>query len=331
MPTDSSHPLVSVIIVCHNDWPHLDLAVHSALGQSRQPVEVIVVDNASTDGTPGYLQEKFGDRIRYVRQENKGAAGGRNTGFQLARGKYIQLLDGDDFLAPNKLEVQVEYLEKHPEVDIAYGDFRTFRSTPDVPAESLYDCDSEDWPDIKLLLMGRCPGPPIMFLFRRSVIERVGPQAEDMYYEDYEWWVRCAFAGCQFRRTPNAFAFYRRRAGQKSEKMTHAALAELEVLRRARDYIHEEPYRSHLCEKLAKLEYAFANYHLWKGDRKEARAFFDRAMQSAPAHLRFAQASLVRSLTKVPFGSSAYRWVRTMRRLPPPFQAPFRSIKPAVA
>ena len=237
-------PLVSVVIVCHNDWPHLELAIESALCQSHQPVEVIVIDNASTDETETEIRTRYLDRVRYVRQGNRGAAGGRNAGFALAQGKYIQILDGDDVLAPNKIAVQAAYLEQHPEIDIAYGDFRTFRSTPDVPADSLFDIDTDDYPDMRKLLLGRCPGPPIIFFFRRSVIDRVGLQSENMYYEDYEYWIRCAFAGCQFARTPGAWAFYRRRYGQKSEKLIRAALAELDVLRLARRTCTKSPTRS---------------------------------------------------------------------------------------
>lgn len=318
-------PLVSIIIVCHNDWPHLELAIESALCQSHQAVEVIVVDNGSTDATEREVTSRYSGRVQYVRQANLGAAGGRNTGFTHAKGEFIQLLDGDDFLAPNKVAIQVAHLRRNPEIDIVYGDFRTFRSTPDVPAKSLYDCDSAEWPDMKLLLMGRCPGPPIMFLFRRSVIDRTGKQAEDLYYEDYEWWVRAAFAGCRFARTPGAWAFYRRRNGQKSEKMTHAALAELEVLRRARTYVAEEPYRTRLAEKLAKLEYAFGHYYLWTGDRTKARRFLAAAARSAPESQAIAKSGIVDSLARLPLGGWMYAVLRRLKRLPPPFSAPMES------
>ena len=135
-------PLVSVVIVCHNDWPHLELAIESALCQSHQPIEVIVVDNDSSDDTEREIRSRFMDRVRYIRQANVGAAGGRNAGFAVAQGKYIQILDGDDVLAPNKIAIHVEHLERQPDIDIVYGDFRTFRSTPDVPADSLFDIDT---------------------------------------------------------------------------------------------------------------------------------------------------------------------------------------------
>lgn len=323
-------PLVSVIIVCHNDWPHLELAIESALCQSHQPVEVIVVDNGSTDATSIEVQSRYIDRLKYIRQANLGAAGGRNTGFAHATGEFIQLLDGDDFLAPNKLAIQVDAIRQRPEIDIVYGDFRTFRSTPDVPAPSLYDCDTEQWSDMKQLLMGRCPGPPILFLFRRGVIDRIGKQAEDLYYEDYEWWVRAAFAGCRFAKSPGAWAFYRRRNGQKSEHITRAALAELDVLRRARTYVQEEPYRSQLAEKLAKIEYAFGHYYLWRGERGRARQFFAQARSSAPSSVRLPQSKAVDWLTRLPMGGQAYALLRRLKRLPPPFAARFGTTPSAV-
>jgi len=324
-------PLVSVVIVCHNDWPHLELAIESALCQSHQPIEVIVVDNDSSDDTEREIRSRFMDRVRYIKQANVGAAGGRNAGFAAAQGQYIQLLDGDDVLAPNKIAIHVEHLERHPEIDIAYGEFRTFRSTPDVPADSLFDIDTGDYPDMKQLLLGRCPGPPIIFMFRKSVVDRVGLQAEDVFYEDYEYWIRCAFAGCQFARTPGAWAFYRRRFGQKSEKMIRAALAELDVLRRARTYVHEEPYRKQLAEKVSRLEYAFAHYYLWSGDLANAQKFLRAALESAPPHLRFAQSKVVGWLSRISFGPTLYGVFRRMRRLPPPFSTTFGATKPSAA
>ena len=326
-----NQPLVSVVIVCHNDWPHLELAIESALCQSHQSVEVIVIDNASSDQTEAEIRSRYMDRVRYVRQGNRGAAGGRNAGFALAQGKYIQILDGDDVLAPNKIAIHVAYLESHPEIDIAYGDFRTFRSTPDVPADSLFDIDTGDYPDMKKLLLGRCPGPPIIFFFRRTVIDRVGWQAEDVYYEDYEYWIRCAFAECRFARTPGAWAFYRRRYGQKSEKMIRAALAELDVLRRARTYVNEEPYKKQLAEKVSRLEYAFAHYYLWSGDLASARQFLSAALASAPPHLQFAQSKTVGWLMQFTIGSKVYGFMRWMRRLPPPFATTFGGTKAAAA
>ena len=123
--------LASIIIVTHNNWPDLELAIQSALHQSYRPVEVMVVDNASTDATPDMVSRRFGDSVRYLWQsENVLDGGGYNAGFRAARGEFIQFLDADDFLAPDKIEKQVEAFRADPDVDIVRGQFRQFqRST----------------------------------------------------------------------------------------------------------------------------------------------------------------------------------------------------------
>src|SRR6266496_4957976 len=129
-PHDS---LVSVVIVAHDNWPDLELALESALNQSYPAVEVILVDNGSTDATQTEIAARYQSRLRYMRQSNLHDAAGYNRGVAKALGEFIQLLDGDDFIAPNKIEKQVEALLQNPEADIAYGDVRQFQSLAGRP------------------------------------------------------------------------------------------------------------------------------------------------------------------------------------------------------
>src|ERR1017187_4001465 len=123
-------PLVSIVICAYQNWPDLEMTIESALQQSYQPIEVIVVDNSSTDPTPREVPERFGGRVRYISQPNKQCAGACNTGFDLARGEFIQFVDGDDVLAPNKIAKQMEFFQANPELDIVYGDVRRFQTLP---------------------------------------------------------------------------------------------------------------------------------------------------------------------------------------------------------
>src|SRR5258706_6658209 len=96
--------LVSVVICTYNNWPDVEMTIESALHQSYQPIEVIVVDNSSTDATHEEVPRRFGHRVRYIRQPNKGwYASQNNLGFAVACGELIQFVDGDDVLAPNKI------------------------------------------------------------------------------------------------------------------------------------------------------------------------------------------------------------------------------------
>ena len=102
-------PLVSIIIPTYNDAKYILQAVNSALAQTYKNIEIIVVDDGSTDNTKELLKNL---KINYIFQENKGLSGARNTGMKLARGKYIALLDADDFYHLERLERQVNFLEK---------------------------------------------------------------------------------------------------------------------------------------------------------------------------------------------------------------------------
>ncbi|MFM6175717.1 MAG: glycosyltransferase family 2 protein [Sphaerospermopsis kisseleviana] len=119
--------LVSTIIPVYNRAEMVRHAVASVLAQSHRPIEILLVDDGSTDQTPEVLAELQADHpeeIRMIRQANGGAGLARETGRQAACGAYIQYLDSDDLLLPNKFADQIAALEAHPECAIAYGTSR---------------------------------------------------------------------------------------------------------------------------------------------------------------------------------------------------------------
>ncbi|HVJ80344.1 MAG TPA: glycosyltransferase [Planctomycetia bacterium] len=313
-------PLVTVVVVCHNNWPDLDLALESALNQTHQPIEVIVVDNGSTDATQTQVQARFAHRVRYIRQPNLDLAGGRNTGLRLAQGEYVQLLDGDDLLAPTKIARQVEFLEANPEIDLAIGRFRCFRSTPDVPAAKLFDYDARPIADARALFLDRCPAPPITFLFRKRVVDRIGLQDERLTFsEDYDWWLRAAFAGFQFAVTPESWSFYRRRMGQKTEFRINSALGDYACFTRALRFVRDEPYRGMLLEKLARMLHSLGHYYLYRGDLNRARKLLRRSARMWPASAAEPPKRWAEWLTCMPGGGTMYKAARRFKGLKPPF------------
>src|SRR3984957_6990921 len=110
-------PLVSVIIPTHDSARFIAEAVRGALAQTYGRLEVIVIDDGSSDETGGILRG-FADRIRYRRQENRGPAGDRNAGIKVAGGKYIGFLDADDLWMPDKVELQVRFMEARSDVGL---------------------------------------------------------------------------------------------------------------------------------------------------------------------------------------------------------------------
>jgi glycosyltransferase involved in cell wall biosynthesis len=107
--------LVSVVIPAYNTERYLRRAIDSVLAQRYRPLECIVVDDGSTDGT-GDIARSFGNQVRYIRQRNAGASAARNAGILASRGAYVAFLDSDDYWLDTKLENQMRVLSAHPEL-----------------------------------------------------------------------------------------------------------------------------------------------------------------------------------------------------------------------
>jgi len=121
----SRNPAVSVIIPVFNASSFISESIQSVLGQTFRDLEVIVVDDGSTDNTPDEIRA-FGSSVRYLRTKNGGPAHARNLGIAAAQGRLIAFQDADDRWLPKKLERQLEYLEKHPEDAVVFSDIATF-------------------------------------------------------------------------------------------------------------------------------------------------------------------------------------------------------------
>lgn len=117
--------LVSCIIPVFNGEKYLQEAIESVLRQTYAPIEIIVVDDGSADGT-GAVADRYSDRIRYLRQNNMGPAAARNSGIRSAGGQYIAFLDADDLWHPEKIRLQVQQIEREPGIDGCFTLVRDF-------------------------------------------------------------------------------------------------------------------------------------------------------------------------------------------------------------
>ena len=122
-----SNPTVSVIMPVYNGENYLRFAIESVLNQTFRDYELIVVDDGSIDGTPAIARE-YGQRLRYIRQENTGASGAFNHGLRLARGRYISWLSHDDVFRPAKLEKQIDAVCRTAEPCVCYTDVQMIDS-----------------------------------------------------------------------------------------------------------------------------------------------------------------------------------------------------------
>ncbi len=199
---------VSIVIPCFNARHWIRATLESVFDQRSLDLQVIVVDDGSTDGS-GDLVSQWFPNVELVRMDNGGPSRARNMGTRLARGQFIQYLDVDDLLAPDKLEGQVQALTASG-ADIAYGDWREFQSGPDTPCVPgrLVARRIEGHPEIALCTNFWCP--PAAYLFRRSIVDDVGGWDEQQaVVEDVRFVLQCALRGAAFVYCPGVAALYR--------------------------------------------------------------------------------------------------------------------------
>ncbi|MBS3936801.1 MAG: glycosyltransferase [Sulfuritalea sp.] len=192
-------PLVSVIIPAYNVAPYIGEAIASVLDQNYAHIEVIVVDDGSTDGTLAVVGA-YGGQVQVLQQANAGAAAARNRGLVAARGEFIAFLDADDIWLPGKLTAQVGYLLAHPEIGMVTSNFLLWKPGPDgnfgppptpstTPDDDPIVKEHSGW--IYGELLCDCVVCTITVMLRKSVIETVGLFNEQLRTgEDYEYWLR---------------------------------------------------------------------------------------------------------------------------------------------
>jgi len=181
-------PKVSVIIPTYNRLPMVRDAVDSVLAQDFEDLELIVVDDGSTDGTAEEMK-KYGGRVKLLRHaENKGVSAARNRGILQARGKYIGFLDSDDLWVKGKLKVQVAFLDDNPQYPLCYTDEIWIRKGKRVNPMGKHSKYS-GWIFEKCLPL--CIISPSSAMMRKTLFSRVGLFDEALpVCEDYDFWLR---------------------------------------------------------------------------------------------------------------------------------------------
>lgn len=265
-------PLVSIIIPAFNMCYYIGDAVDSALVQTGTQTEVIVIDDGSTDGTGDFLRKKYGDRIRYVYQENQGRGAARNHGLRIARGEYVQFLDADDLLYPHKLAQHVAFLETHPEYAAVYGHsliaWEDDLEHPwDLPQQIHYASGNILKPEIHhpFLL-------PIMILIRREWVERVYGFDEALRSnEDWDLWLRIAQAGGLFAHLPGAPVALQRARRCPTAKASVHLYSGVCVLTKLRQAVTDHSQRKFLeiDREIGKWRFGYGKALADEGQRRE--------------------------------------------------------------
>lgn len=174
-------PLISVIIPVYNGERYVAEAIQSVLDQDYQPIEIIVLNDGSTDGTSAVV-DQFGGQVRQCYQANHGLGDARNKGVEASHGNYVAFLDADDLWTPQKLSLQMEAMTANRDVDICFGDVAQFVS-PELQEEKTRDLHANKKPQ-----RGHHPGT--MLLHRRT-FDQVGPFRNDRQFGEFiDWYAR---------------------------------------------------------------------------------------------------------------------------------------------
>lgn len=206
-------PLVSIVIPCYNTGTYLATAVRSALRQSHANVEVVLIDDGSTDNTAEVARSFDDPRVRYFHQENQGLSAARNSGIRESRGAYLCFLDADDWLTPEKSEIQVTHLEKHPEIGLVAGEYLR---CDERGVELSRGCSKPGPVDPRELLVASL-WPVNAALVRREWVERAGPFDISLRAgEDWDFFCRLAILGCRMEVLPGLVCAYRTLPGSMS-------------------------------------------------------------------------------------------------------------------
>lgn len=295
--------LVSVVVPVYNGARYLREAIDSALGQTYSPIEVVVVDDGSTDKSPRLLSE-YADRIILLRQPNRGVAVARNTGIARCTGEFIAFLDQDDLWQPTKIEKQIQAFQSNSDIGLIHTQTAFFDEkiaafvSPQLisqPSRMVGACFD------RLLL-----GNPIVnssVVIRLSVLHQVGGcdlRIRGNTCQDYDLWLRAA-QYCEFGFVDEPLTVFRVHQAQGQTKWDAMLHEELRVLLR-RFPIQHWRKTLHGRARIGNLYDELATVHFNAGDARRARHYFSKAMALNPSRrqaLRLAVSCLPHHVAKL--------------------------------
>ncbi|MCB9107500.1 MAG: glycosyltransferase [Anaerolineales bacterium] len=219
--------VISIIIPAYNQAQYLAEAIQSALDQTYQDVEIIVIDDGSTDDTKAVTYSFSDPRVRYIYQENQGLSAARNTGMRHATGSLITFLDSDDLFLPDKLACLTAEMNNNSELGMVAGQAILI----DEQSHRLNRMMDAPLPEeLSALLLGN-PIHVGSVLVKREWLEQVEPFDESLRAcEDWDMWLKLARAGCQMHSIIQPVSLYRVHAEQMTRGAERMRTAMLMVL-----------------------------------------------------------------------------------------------------
>jgi len=218
---------VSYIMPVYNGEQYIAEAIDSLLAQTLPPIQIIIIDDGSTDGT-AEIVARYGDRITSIHQTNAGQSAARNHGVRLAKTPFVAFLDADDLAHPQKLQCQLQRFNERPNLQLCDGYIRNFWSPELTPNQRSND----------LQYLKPYPGSIITWLARRELFDTVGEFKQEMSFgEDTDWYLRVKDSGATVETLPDVLASRRLHLNnitRRNPEKRNDALVELIKARRDR-------------------------------------------------------------------------------------------------
>ena len=282
-------PKVSVIIPAYNVAPYIGETLDSVFSQTLADYEVIVINDGSPD-TEALERElaRFGDRVRYLKQENRGASAARNAGLRAARGEFVAFLDADDLWLPNYLDAQIEFMIDR-DCDLVCADAEVFSDDSDehqTYMESLMPA-APAMGDITFIGLLSAEQSLITsgVLVRRERVLEAGLFDEALRNsQDFDLWLRLAQSGTRMAYQRQVLLRYRSREGSLSGDEVNVHRRELRVLEKVESSYdlspgHRAEVGSVIERRRALLEFELGKLYLVRGEFARARESFGKANQ----------------------------------------------------
>ena len=302
--------IVSIVIPAYNHGRYLDEAIQSVLKQDYPNVELIVLDDGSTDDTHKVL-EKYGDRFVWETQTNMGQSATLNKGWAMSKGEILGYLSADDVLEQCAVSAAVAVFEQHAEASATYCDFNLI----DPRSRVIRRVTTPEFNYHDMLVTVTCPPGPGAF-FRRAAFERTGPWDVSLrQMPDYDFWLRLGLQG-NFVRIPEVLAGFRVHTNSQTYARTTPERAAEPVL--IVQGILDRPglpaeLRAVGSEALAYANLVSAQLHMRAGRLGAAAACTRKAATLSPRVLMSRKAvRLVFNALFNRLGHQLLRWIRSL-------------------
>ena len=268
------NPRISVVIPSYNRAYCIEKTIDSVLEQKRDDTEIILVDDGSTDNTRELVQNKYGNQVRYIYQENQGIPAARNTGIKNAQGDFIAFLDSDDYWYPGKLEKQMALIAEHPEYGLVASRFDKIQCAENIkktnrPLSYQSRRGKSGWVLNDLFQANFIRTSSVMI--RRDCFDRVGLFDEKQKQaQDYDLWLRMA-AEYQVGFINEVLAVYLDNPKGISGDSLIGRVYRLRALEKS--YMKQKIPAKLYNFRMAQNYFVLGRHYLRRGDRKKGLSF----------------------------------------------------------